>query len=183
MKNLIFALILIITSAGVQSQSVDSSAFALQLDLSPFALKGYSVKGVWYPAKFQRGSVGLEVFAMEFPDFYFRGENEGWTGQVDYAVDLSVDFALSGHRYRGLFAGPIVVYLHNSMAYEGEAVSFDVLQMGGKVAYRWYPFSGRRFYLNPYAVVGVDVEVGGDSGTYEPARFTGLGSLFVGWRL
>lgn len=180
MKKALLIIVLLVTSISVKAQE-RASGFALQADLSPYVFSGYSVKGVWFPKWFKKGSIGLESFKMNYPDFYFSGDNKDWQGEVEYGFDLTLDFSLSEDRFQGFSMGPMIVYLHNRMFKEQERVEFDIMQVAFKANYRWFPFKNSRFYVNPYAVIGFDVEVGGDPGTYKPNVITGLGSVFVGF--
>jgi hypothetical protein len=137
---------------GGYAQSNSTSRFELESDPIAFALKGYSLHGIYV---YQNLRTDLGIFGIEQPESY--SGNEGF--QIQSAgVGLKVNYLLN--EAQTWFAGVGTGYSENNITFKesGEKHVHKLFGIGVHIGYRWFMFNKsesafRNLYLTPWASI------------------------------
>lgn len=157
-------------------------------DATPWLLGGYSGIGMVEVDALPSWRFSLEVWGMDFPEFFVElaeaNRDEGWTRRVELGVGLYADHHLGD---TGWHVGGALNLMRSTLGREGfdrgaTLTTLEVLVRGG---YRWLPMGDEGLFVNPWLAVGQlnpldEARVGGERFVEAPVQF--LGTVHVGWR-
>ncbi|MCE9574413.1 MAG: hypothetical protein K8W52_14795 [Deltaproteobacteria bacterium] len=155
----LFVLVSRPVAAAPARRSAPPTRVSVATDLAPWALDGFSVIGAVEPAAWPRWRLGAELWSMRLPRFAVElaGANagEGWRHDVTIAGTLYVDRFVGGWH-----VGGFVNAMRARIERGGASAPLHVLEVIGRVGYRWLPFGPRGLAIDPWLGLGPQVALG-----------------------
>lgn len=145
--------------AALHPAAADAPRVMLATDLAPWALDGYSLIGAIEPAPWPRWRIAVELWSMRLPRFAVElaraNAGEGWRHDVTIAGAVYVDrFAGAWH------AGGLVNAMRVRVDRGGAGATLPVVEVLGRIGYRWLPFGPRGLAIDPWLGLGPQVALG-----------------------
>lgn len=173
MKTLFSLVFIMLISASVFAQDDNHTDrgdhLSVEIDPSGYVFNGYSVNLIYEHEDLPNWSFGTAFFGFDHPDFLInmnsKNKNKGWNLRTDFGVDLFIDYTLLRHERNRLYVGGIGVFFFNSLEnknYPG-VNHFRQLALGMRIGYRWFPFEGSEFYINPWLALTYIYKTGGSN--------------------
>ena len=187
MRSLLIAIIFAVSSVFAQEDPAENK-FTLAADLSPYTMRGFSIKGSMIPQHMPQKEFHVEVFSMNYPKLFIAQEKANNVDVLDVKVNYAVSF-YADHKWNlnrnGWLTGLGIVYLDETANNGFADDNYNLLEVLLRVNYKYYIKDGA-FYLNPYIALGgrmktaddVTIQVGE---TYTLVKQVALGSLFIGY--
>jgi hypothetical protein len=157
----------------------------LLVDVSPYAMGGYSVKGS-VEGLIPKIELGFEVFALDYPSMMINlnpvNRDRKWELST-VGMALYTDYKLTDEK-NNWYTGIGFVHLNETGLNETFAspINYQLFEMLLRVHYKWFPGDQDRFFLNPYFAAGGRTKIGGDEGSFGLIKGIALGSLYLGYQ-
>lgn len=148
MKSIIMTVILWMTAQTIFAQT--NQRFEIEIDPIAYALKGYSIHGIYVKNRFR---TDLGIFGIRQPEGY--GSNKGYTIQ---SAGLGVKFNYLLNKAETVFAGIGLGYFENNLKKENSGLTsvHKISSIGIHAGYRWFAFRNtnaafKNIYIAPWA--------------------------------
>ena len=184
-KTLII-LILFMCFIKASSQDENKSIINLALDVTPFMYKGFSAKVGLVPKLHPKTDIALEVFSINIPESVINlnetNANKGWTEKVKPGIAIYYDRKL-GEKKNSFWLGGGIVYLNHLANNQSENNQYNQIEYLLRANYKWFPFTEKGFYLNPYCALAYRHKVSGNNGSYALSPFLIIPSIYISLEL
>lgn len=187
MRHLLTLSALLLTLISFAQTDSLKSQWSLAFDVSPYAMKGNSVKLSFIGKNCQKWEIHTEFFSMEYPKLMLNlnpaNKTQDWTLKVNRGISLYTDYKVS--TTKPIYIGTAFVHLTEELGLNDQTTEYTLFEMLLRVHYKWYPGDQSNFFVNPYFAFGGRGLLSGnhtiDGNQFEIIKAISLASIYLGY--